>query len=44
MRIIMEETFNLLAEKDRKELLQNSKVKELENGVKYLIINENEQQ
>lgn len=36
----MEQTLSLLAEKDRKELLQNSKVKELENGVKYLIVNE----
>ena len=36
----MEQTFSLLAEKDRRELLQNSKVKELENGVKYLIIEE----
>lgn len=38
----MEQTFNLLAEKDRKELLGSGVVKELESGVKYLIINEND--
>lgn len=36
----MEQTLSLLAEKDVKTLLENSVIKQLENGVKYLIINE----
>lgn len=41
--IIMEQTLYLLSEKDVKTLLENSIVKQLGNGVKYLIVKENEQ-
>jgi hypothetical protein len=44
MKIVMGQTLNLLEEKEVKTLLKNSVIKQLENGVKYLIINENEQQ
>lgn len=38
MKIVtMECTFNLLAEKDKKEILEMSEYKELESGTKYLI-------
>lgn len=38
--IIMEQTFTLLAEENKKEVLEKGIVKEIENKVKYLIINE----
>lgn len=38
--IIMEQTFNIFPEKDRREVLEKGKVKQIESTVKYLIIEE----
>lgn len=38
MTIIMESTYLLLAEKDKKEAIEKGTVKELKNKVRYLII------
>ena len=38
--IIMEQTFNILPEKDKKESLEKGTVKQIESTVKYLIIEE----
>lgn len=40
MEIMMEQTLSLFSEEEVKTLLENSVIKQLENGVKYLIINE----
>ena len=41
--VILESTFNLLQKEEKEQLIQQGEVKELENEVRYLIINENEQ-
>ena len=38
--VILESTFNLLQKEEKEQLIQQGEVKELENGVRYLIINE----
>ena len=38
--VILESTFNLLQKEEKEQLVQQGEVKELENGVRYLIINE----
>lgn len=38
--IIMESTFNLLQKETKEQLIKQGEVRELENGVRYLIINE----
>ena len=38
--VILEATFNLLQKEKKEQLIQQGEVKELENGVRYLIINE----
>lgn len=38
--IIMECTFNILPEESKKEIFEMSELKELVNGVKYLIVKE----
>lgn len=39
-KVILEPTFNLLQKEEKEQLMQQGKVKELENGVRYLIIEE----
>ena len=41
--VILESTFNLLQKEEKEQLIQQGVVIELENGVRYLIIIENEQ-
>jgi hypothetical protein len=41
--IVMESTFNLLQKEEKEQLIKQGEVRELENGVRYLIIEENEQ-
>ena len=41
--VILESTFNLLQKEEKEQLIQQGEVRELENGVRYLIIKENEQ-
>jgi len=38
--IILESTFNLLQKEEKEQLIQQGEVRELENGVRYLIIEE----
>lgn len=38
--IILESTFNLLQKEEKEQLVQQGEAKELENGVRYLIIEE----
>ena len=38
--IILESIFNLLQKEEKEQLIQQGEVRELENGVRYLIINE----
>ena len=38
--VILESTFNLLQKEEKEQLIQQGEVKELENGVRYLIIEE----
>ena len=38
--VILESTFNLLQKEEKEQLIQQGEVRELENGVRYLIINE----
>ena len=38
--VILESTFNLLQKEEKEQLIQQGEVRELKNGVRYLIINE----
>lgn len=38
--VILESTFNLLQKEEKEQLIQQGEVRELENGVRYLIIEE----
>lgn len=37
---LMEQTFNILPENDKKEALETGIVKETKNGIKYIVSNE----